>query len=323
MVYAVLLLIFLIAFAASAAVLVLGSRSAGPAQAPADQPPAENEEDWTLFIDRAMLLKEESLSTISFWDRLLARINGVEIMKAHIGEAGLKWSVGRLTLAMLLGGAATWAILHRVSWIPEIGAILVGLVAAAGPYLTILRRRRKNLLDFELHFPDALDSLARAVRAGNSLAGGMETLARESQPPVSLEMRKTLDERNLGLSWEQALSNLARRVPIAEVSVFAAAIQLQSRSGGRLHEVLARLAETMRESSSLKGEIRAIAAHGKATGAILTILPLVIALLMLYVNPSHMGVLWYHPAGKNMILGSAGCLIAAHFVIRKLVDIRI
>jgi len=303
-------------------VLVLGTRASGPAPAPREQPPAD-QEDWTLSLDGALLLKEESFSTISFWDRLLAKVNGVEIMKAHIAEAGLKWSVGRLTLAMLLGGAATWAILHRIHWIPEFGAILMGLLAAAGPYLTILRRRKKNLLDFELHFPDALDSLARAVRAGNSLAGGLEALAREAEPPVSIEMRKALDERNLGLSWEQALSNLAKRVPIAEVSVFAAAIHLQSRSGGRLHEVLARLAESMREASSLKGEIRAIAAHGKTTGAILTVLPLGIALLMLYVNPSHIAVLWYHPAGKNMILGAAGCLIAAHFVIRKLVDIKI
>jgi len=290
---------------------------------PSAEPESESVLDWSSPFDSSLLLKEESLSTISFWDDFLTRIGGVETIKSHIAEAGLKWSVGRLTLAMLLAGASTFAILYQMSWIPGYGSSLIALAAALSPYLMILRRRQKNLLRFEEQFPDALDSLARALRAGNTLAGGLELLSRESLPPVSTEMRRAVDERNLGLSWDQALANLALRIPIQEVSMFTAAIQLQSRSGGRLHEVLAKLADNMREASALRNEIRAIAAHGKMTGAILTGLPVVIVALMAYVNPSHLAILWVHPAGKSLIAGAIGCLIAAHVVIRKLVDVRI
>ncbi|MBM3814717.1 MAG: hypothetical protein FJW20_24090 [Acidimicrobiia bacterium] len=317
-----LVLIFLVAFGAATAVLVLGKNyfTGHPETA---TPEIEVSYDSIFSLDRTLLLKEETLSTISFWDRLLARMNGIEIVKRHLAESGSDWSVGRLTLAMLLAGAASWAILHRISWIPEIGALIAGLAAGVSPYLMIMRRRTKLLLEFEQQFPDSMDTLARALRAGNSLAGGLELLAREGRPPVSTEIRKTVDERNLGLSWEQALDNLAVRVPIQEVRIFAASIQLQSRTGGRLHEVLARLAENMRESAALKGEIRAIAAHGRTTGLILTVLPVAIASMMMIVNPTHMAVLWNHPSGKNMILAAVGCLVAAHFVIRKLVDIKI
>jgi tight adherence protein B len=196
-------------------------------------------------------------------------------------------------------------------------------MAGAMPYLMILRRRAKRLAAFELQFPDALDTLARAIRAGNTLAAALDILAREAKPPISAEIRKTVDERSLGLTWDQALQNLADRVPILEVNMFVAAIQLQTRTGGRLHEVLTKLSESMREAASLKGEVKAISAHGRLTGSLLTVLPVAIAGTMAYVHPGHLASLWKHPAGKDLIMASLLCLIAAHFVIRKLTDVKI
>ena len=120
-----------------------------------------------------------------------------------------------------------------------------------------------------------------------------------------------------------AMDNLAARVPVPEIHLFVAAVQLQSRTGGRLHEVLSRLAETMRESYALKSEIRSIAAHGRLTGALLTFLPIAIAAMMLWVNPAHMLILWTHPAGKDFIFGAFFCLCLAHVDIRKLGEIGI
>jgi tight adherence protein B len=127
----------------------------------------------------------------------------------------------------------------------------------------------------------------------------------------------------LGTSWDQALSNLAERMPLLEVSMFTSAVQLQNRTGGKLNEVLAKLAENMRESVALKGEVRALASHGKLTGAVLTVLPIVIAVVMLMVNPTYLGILVTHPYGKYLIAAALVCLVAAHFVIRRIVDIRI
>jgi tight adherence protein B len=276
--------------------------------------------NWT---EPSELLKSDSLSTISFLDRLLTRVDYVHIMKARIAEAGLRWSVGRLTALMLLVASFVFAVSSHLGRIPWWGSALAAVAAGFLPYAYVLAMRRRRLLKFEEQFPEALESLARALRAGHPLSAGLTLLAYESPNPVAAEMRVTAEERNLGRSWDQALDNLTERVPLVEVATFAASVKLQSRTGGKLSEVLARLAETMREASALKGEVRAVAAHGKLTGRILTVLPVFIAIMMTIVNPSYLAVLWVQPEGRLMLGGAVVCLVLAHFVIRKMVDIRI
>lgn len=278
--------------------------------------------EWTPDLD-SNLLRDESLSAIGFWSGLLERIDGIEILKKHIAESGLRWTVGRTTAMMLLAAASCWAFLSTFTFIPRYITFMVGVAAGAAPYMIVMRRRRQRLQKLEEQFPEALESLARSLRAGNPIGTGLEMLARECRAPLAQEMRKTADERALGLSLDQAMDNLAARVPVPEIHLFVAAVQLQSRTGGRLHEVLSRLAETMRESYALKSEIRSIAAHGRMTGAMLTALPAIIAIMMLWVNPPHMLVLWTHPMGKDLIFAAICGLVLAHVVIRKLVDIRI
>ncbi len=275
------------------------------------------------WVEPSELLKTDSLSTISFWDKLLARFDYVEIMKANLAHAGLNWTVGRLTLLMLLVAAVTLAILAQWVGAPWWVWLPGGALAGLAPYFYILRLSRKRLEKFETQFPEALESLARALRAGHPLAAGLQMLALEGEEPLAGEMRTLVEERSLGSSWDEALDNLARRVPLVEVSTFVAAVKLQNRTGGKLSEVLGRLSETMREAGALRGEIRAIAAHGRMTGRVLTVLPLVIAGIMAVVNPMYLALLWTRPEGQAMIGAAVLCLVAAHFVIRKLVDIRI
>jgi tight adherence protein B len=276
-----------------------------------------------LLGETPSLLKDESLSTISPWARLLERSDLVRIIHRHLLQSGLSWSVGRITLFMLLTASVAAAIAMQFDWVPGWGVMLIAAGVAALPYFYILHRRAKRFRQFEENFPDALDSLARAMRAGHPFAAGMEIIADECEQPVSAEMRQTAVEGNLGTSWDLALSNLGERVPLLEVSMFASAIQLQNRTGGKLNEVLAKMAEDMRDATSLKGEVRSLAAYGKMTGAVLTILPLVIAAIMMVVNPSYMAVLFYHPYGKYLISAAVVCLILAHFVIRRIVDIKL
>lgn len=107
------------------------------------------------------------------------------------------------------------------------------------------------------------------------------------------------------------------------MNLFAAAVQLHARTGGKLSEVMGGLAENMREAQSLRGEVQALAAHGRLTGVILTILPLAIAGMMLFVSPDYMTVLFNYAWGKDLIAAALGCLVLAHFVIQKIVDIQI
>jgi tight adherence protein B len=267
------------------------------------------------------LFRSERLSTLNFWDGLLTRFDFVEILKTRLSEADLDWSVGRVTLAMLL--SATIAFLLFGKFLPMWTAALIAGAVAFAPYGYILRLRNKRFERFREGFPDVLDSLARALRAGYPLSAAMDTVAAESSPTVAVEIRKTSTEANLGMGWSRALENMGRRLPLLEVNLFSAAVQLHSRTGGKLGEVMASLAENMRESQSLRGEVRALAAHGKLTGAILTILPIGIATMMMFVSPDYMMILWHHPWGKNLIAIAISCLVLAHFAIRKLVDIQV
>ncbi len=267
------------------------------------------------------LFRNEHLSTLSFWDSLLARFDFVEILKTRLGEAELDWSVGRVTLAMLLGATVTFLLVLKI--LPLWAALVAGGAVAFAPYAYILRARAKRFERFREGFPDVLDSLARALRAGYPLSAAMDTVVAEASPVVAKEIRRTSAEANLGMGWARALENLGHRIPILEVNLFAAAVQLHSRTGGKLGEVMASVAENMRENQSLRGEVRALAAHGKLTGAILTVLPVAIAIMMMFVSPGYMMILYQYPFGKDLIAIAIGCLILAHVVIRRIVDIQV
>jgi len=282
-----------------------------------------SDDDPMAWVDPSRLLRSEVRSSISFWDRILAHVDYVEKMQHRLTESGLKWSVGRLTAQMLLAAAVAITVLSRTGWLSAWAAVLIGCSVGLLPYAYVLRVRKRRLQKFESEFPDTLDSLARALHAGHPLSAGLQMLVSEAPEPLATEMRITADERKLGGSWDVALSNLATRVPLPEVSVFVAAVALQNRTGGRLGEVLGRLAESMRETNALKSEVRSVAAHGRLSGNILTALPAFIAVMMSVVNPSYLETLWSNPLGKDLIAAALISLVAAHFVIRKMVDIRI
>ncbi len=275
------------------------------------------------YGDSPLLLKAEGFSTISLWNRLLASFDFVPRMKVIIADAGLAWSVGRVTAMMLLAGVVSLAALLQVEWLP--GLVIAGGAcgAAALPFLYVRRRRAKRLHRFEEQFPEALEFIARALRAGHPLAVSLEMLADESVPPLSIELRKTCDERHLGSSSEQALKNLAGRVPLMDVAFFVAAVQLHTRAGGRLTEVLERLAETMRERFTLKEEIRSLSAHGRMSGYVLTALPIVVAAVMVIFNPAYLMILLNNERGKLLVGLALGSLVLAHFVIRRIVSIKV
>ncbi|HLX42677.1 MAG TPA: type II secretion system F family protein [Bryobacteraceae bacterium] len=267
------------------------------------------------------LFRSQRLSTLNFWDSVLARFDFIELLKERIAQADLDWSVGRVTAGMLLSGTIALAVLLKflAGWAALLGALLIASI----PYGYILHRRQKRFRKFAENFPDVLDSLSRALRAGYPLSASMEMISAETLPPVSTEMRKTSAEANLGMGWPQALEDLGRRVPLLEVNLFIAAVQLHSRTGGKLSEVLSGLAENMREGISLQGEVRSMAAHGKLTGIILTVLPIGIAIMMLIVSPGYMQTLFNHPYGKNLITAAVVCLVLAQLIIRKIVDIKV
>jgi len=308
-----LVLIFVGCFAAFGAALLIASQLRAQHLARQEDPEAAAD---------AALFRDDSLSTISLWARILERFDFADLLHRHLEEAGLSWSPGRLTLLMLLCGALSMVMLARLPWVPLWAALLAGAAITASPYTVVLRLRARRFLRFQESFPDALDSLSRAMRAGHALATAMDIVASEAEEPVAGELRRTVAEVSLGVPWERALAHLTERVPVADVALFVAAVQLQVRSGGKLSDVLGKLAEDMRETVALRGEVAAVAAHGKLTGAILTAMPFAIATMMMVVNPSYMATLFAFPLGKHLISAALAFLVLGHLAIRRIVHIR-
>ncbi|MBE0660477.1 MAG: type II secretion system F family protein [Bryobacteraceae bacterium] len=270
------------------------------------------------------LLKEEaeSVSTIRVWRILLERIIHVDTLKRQIAEADMNWTVGRMVLMMMMLAMLTASVLGSVEWIPGVMTLAAALGTGYLPYGYMRFKHARRLTRFSAQFPEALDSLARAMKAGYPLASAMELLAMEQPEPLATEMRRTRDQWKLGTSWEDSLDALADRIPVTEVRMFAAAVKLQNRVGGKLNDVLTRMAETMREGSALEGEIRSITAHGRMTGGVLTALPVGISVVMFVVNPEYMANLFQQPVGRALVMAAIVANIAAHVVIKKMSRIR-
>jgi tight adherence protein B len=314
MLTAALIVFFVFTFAIAAVAVVFVSGALDRTRSAAGS--ADSANDQSLF-------KNEQLSSISLWQSLLVRFDFGEIMRKQIAQADLDWSVGRLTLSMLLCGAVVFAVISSIGWVPLWAQVGAAWLASLAPYGYVLRARSNRFRAFTHNFPDALDTITRAMKSGYPLVPALDLATRETAPPVASEIRQTYAEINLGAPVDRALANFCERMPLVEVGLFSAAVQLHSRTGGRLTDILAALSENIREQTAFEGEVRALAAQGRVTGILLTVLPLFIAGVMAVVSPMYIGLLLGHPYGKHMIAAAVFCLVIAHLVIRRIVDIRI
>ncbi len=274
-------------------------------------------------IDAARILHSDRLSTLSVYHLLLSRFRFTPFLRKLLGQASVNWSVGRTSALMLLGGVVTLNVLLQLDLLPLWGCFVVAPFGACTPILYLRRQRAARYREIEEQLPEALDYLSRATIAGHSLSMSMELVADEVGAPLSTELRKTVDEYNLGSSMDDALKSLAVRLPMVDVQFFVSAMLTQSKTGGNLHELLDNLSETIRERSSLKGKVRALTANGRLTAVVLTSLPVLIAVVMWAVNSDYFGVLLNHPVGKTLVFAAICAQVAAYFVISKIVDIKV
>ncbi len=269
------------------------------------------------------LLRDEVLSTLSVFAAVLERFRFFKTLNGWLAEADIPWSVGRVVLMMLVAGAVTLNVLVRVDVIPNFGVWICAAATASTPIWYVRSRRRRRLKQIEDQLPEALDFLSRALVAGHSLPMALELLADEVDLPLAGELRKTVDEYNLGLSMNDAVQSLGDRLPSVDIEFFVSAVMTQSRTGGNLHELLDSLAETIRERQSLKGQIHALTANGRMTALVLSLLPIFVAAVMMLVNQDYLSILINHPLGKMLVFLAACGQVTAYFVIRKIADIKV
>jgi len=206
----------------------------------------------------------------------------------------------------------------------EAWALVPGfLVGAAVPVLVLMRKRTLRLRKFEEQFPEALDLLSRAIKAGHAFTTAMGMVAEEAAEPIGPEFKKTFDEQNFGLALKDALNNLATRIPLLDVRFFATAVLIQRETGGNLSEILDNLAYVVRERFKILRQVRVYTAHGRLTGYVLLGLPAALALALMFINPEHMNLLFTERMGRIMLMGTAVMQTVGYLWIRKIVTIEV
>jgi tight adherence protein B len=268
------------------------------------------------------ILKKRVLSEIPFLNRLLLKTPGILKFDDLISKANAKYPIGfffllALFLALLgfLGG--TLVLKNRLV------AVLLLCLGGSLPfvYLGILKHRRMK--KFKKQLPEALDLMARALRAGHAFTNGMKLAADEFDDPLGPEFAEVLDEVNFGVSVPNALRNLAQRIDCTEIRYFVVGVILQRETGGNLAEVMGILAFLIREKFKFEGKVRTLSAEGRLSAVILIALPLFIAGWLRFSNPKYLAPLLTDPVGKIMIIGAAIMMVIGIFVMKKMVTIEV
>jgi tight adherence protein B len=181
--------------------------------------------------------------------------------------------------------------------------------------------RAVRLRKFEEQFPEALDLLARALRAGHSFTTGIEMVADEMPKPLGPEFALLYDQQNYGMALSDALGDFARRIPVLDARFFVTAVKIQRESGGNLSEVLDNLASVMRDRFRTKRQMRVVSAHGRITGWILVGLPPVLGTALMIINPQQRELMFGDPLGQQMLIGAIVLQVIGTLVIRRIVNI--
>ena len=243
----------------------------------------------------------------------------------QIQQAGMTWSSTRLLTAMalaMLPGLGIGSLLPVLMNGP-VTAIVLALVFALLPYLYVRRKRATRLNKLEEQFPEALDFLARSMRAGHAFSISLEMLGEEIADPLGQEFRALFNEQNLGAPLDIALRNFGERVPTLDARFFISSVMLQKQTGGNLSEILSRLAYVIRERFRLKGQVKAASAHGRLTATVLTLLPVGTMLGLLAVAPGYLQSMADDPDGKKMIGGAIVAQILGNYFIKKIINIKV
>jgi len=277
------------------------------------------EEDISSSDGETKLLRQKILSQSPVLDRLLVRVPIALKLNMFIQQAGLEIHVARL-LAIMLIIYVTIFLIGLILQYPLIAVLVVAAVGAIVPYLIIGVKRQQRFSRFEEQFPESIDLLARAVRAGHAFTTGMELIGKEMPEPIATEFRTTYEQQNLGLPLREAFQNLLLRVPLDDVHVFVTALMIQRESGGNLAEILDSLAAVIRDRFKLMKQVRVFTAQGRITLYILTAVPPITLLMLYFMNPRYMEVLFKDPTGLKLLALAVILQILGFLTIRKTIQ---
>jgi tight adherence protein B len=239
-----------------------------------------------------------------------------------IEQSGTRTTPSAIMLAMVAAAVVCGFISILFVSVPIFWACSA-LAGSFIPYVWLRHKRAQRMKRFEEQFPEALDLLSRAIRAGHAFQTAMGMVAEELPSPVGVEFKKAFEQQNFGLPVRDVLDQMAERVPILDVKFFVTAVTIQRETGGNLAEILDNLAHVVRERFKILRQVRVHTAHGRFTGYVLLALPAALAVALTFINPEHMGVMFKERMGQMMILGAIVMQTIGFLWIRKVIQIEV
>lgn len=268
------------------------------------------------------LVRDEMLSGIPAIHRLLLQWSWASKLQDFISQAGMTVKPGKVLLLGIVLGLATYILAAFFFHFP-LAALLLGILAAALPVLFVVWKRRKRLRQFEERFPEALDLLGRAVRAGHAFTTGLEMISKECAEPIAGEFRATFEEQNFGLPLRDALLNLSERVPLVDVRFFVTALLIQKETGGNLAEILDGLAHVIRDRFRIYRDVQVKTAQGKLTAGILIAMPIFMVFALNALNHEYMKVLFEDPKGPYILTTAAVMQLIGSMLLWKIIHFEV
>ncbi len=264
---------------------------------------------------------EEKLSNVPFLDRILKTFaSRVEPVRRTLELSGLKVNVGVVVLAMAVCGAVAYLLVGRLVGVAWLG-LMAALLAMWIPWWYVRWAAKTRMEKFEEQFPEAVDHVSRALRAGHALTTGLSMVADEAPQPVAGEFRRLYDMQNFGMPLQEAMREFANRIPILDAKFFVTAVLTQRESGGNLAEVLDNLSSVIRDRFKVKRQVRVITAHARISALVLVCLPPCLAVTIMIINPGHLSAMFSDPLGHYMIGGAIVLQVLGTLVIRRLVQL--
>ena len=268
------------------------------------------------------ILRKRMLSAIPLLHKIFLRTPGIEKLEKLTQQADVGYPLGFFVLLSLFLAVAGYLLcyifLRQFALYPLVG-ISLGLI----PFLYLLMKKRKRTQNFEKQFPDALELIARSLRAGHAFSSGMKLVTENFGNPLGTEFSTMLEEINFGIPIADALKNLARRVDCYELKYFVVSVLLQRESGGNLAEIIDRLAFLVRERFKFRDKVKVLAAEGKISAIILILLPFILTLVIQFSNPQYLDVLSQDPMGRKMALIASILMVIGISVMYKMTKVKV
>ncbi len=266
------------------------------------------------------ILRDNQLSKIPSLNKLLEKLNLSKTLHKLLEQSGSNMKVGQLILLMLIMAALGYLVgLKTANLIIKLALFLL---FGSFPLILIHMQCKRRLKAFIHAFPDAIDMMVSAIKAGHAFNQAMKLVGDEAPDPVGVEFKKTFEQYNLGINLKEALLNLSNRVNSLDLKLFVTAILLQRETGGNLTEILDKMSYTIRERFKLIGQIKTYTAQGRMSAWILGTLPLAFVLIISALNPGYLEPLFKDKLGHYVIAIAAFMQIVGFFFIQRIVRIK-